>query len=707
MSLETHSFEFGEFLLDAKEKVLLRNGKPLQITPKAFQLLQILVKNHGHLVEREELLNTVWADSFVEEGNLTFTIRMIRKILGDSKQNPRFIETVPKRGYRFIAEIKVSHQTLLNEPKTENVQVSASSQKPYFLIAIAIISLIGIFGVSFVWVREAKVSLSKQPVNLTTNGKITIGSVSPDGKKIVFAQKESSGESLWFREIGTENQTQILPAQAVEFVGLSVSPANDYAYYSVFSKNSSVSTLSRIALNGGNSEPLSEIATDASVSFSPDGKRFAFTDSLISVKETYLKIADADGSNQKVLTKTRGEKRMFPTFLASPVAWSPDGETIACAIREIDENGASYRILLVNPNDGSEKYLSEKRWDLVENIVWKNNDNLALINSEPDSPSKQIWLISKKTGEARQLSNDLNNYQWLSASNGNLFAVQKNVQSSLSVAEYQDENKTLQTKQIFSESGTIKNLEWSTAGKIFYNSWQSGKNEIWQINPDGTTPRQLTTNSNLIYDFAVSPTDGTLVFSALQKGASSLFTADSKGQNIDRLTNGINDFLPRFTSDGKTVIFQSISTIPTLWRVSLDKSQPPTQLTGYAASHPSISTDNKTLAYHFMDYNNGNQRWRLGLMNLESGKLLNKLDFPFPIVERKTAWHPTNQLLTMTFTNGENASFLLLSVNDGKYSTIENIGKGKISSFAWSPDGNRLAFVENHEKSDMVLLNAF
>jgi DNA-binding winged helix-turn-helix (wHTH) protein len=103
MSLETNGFEFGEFLLDTKEKVLWRAGKPVAITPKTFQLLLALVENHGRLVEKDELMRTVWADSYVESGNLTFTINLVRKALGDEKQNPRFIETVPRRGYRFIA----------------------------------------------------------------------------------------------------------------------------------------------------------------------------------------------------------------------------------------------------------------------------------------------------------------------------------------------------------------------------------------------------------------------------------------------------------------------------------------------------------------------------------------------------------------------------------------------------------------------------
>lgn len=106
MLLKTKSFEFEEFRLNTEERVLLRQSEIVSLTPKAFQLLLVLVKNQGRTVQKSELMKEVWADSFVEEGNLTFTINLLRKTLGDDRQNPRFIETIPKHGYRFIAEVK-------------------------------------------------------------------------------------------------------------------------------------------------------------------------------------------------------------------------------------------------------------------------------------------------------------------------------------------------------------------------------------------------------------------------------------------------------------------------------------------------------------------------------------------------------------------------------------------------------------------------
>src|SRR5262249_47210372 len=163
-------------------------------------------------------------------------------------------------------------------------------------------------------------------------------------------------------------------------------------------------------------------------------------------------------SNQNTLVKTNDEKRTLVNFQANPIAWSPDGKAIACAVRETDETGMSYRVLLVDPTDGSEKYLSEKRWTTVESIAWKNNEDLALIDFEPDSPISSIWEISRSSGEARQLTDYSNSYQWLSSANGNLYAVQKRVFSTLHVADFDGTTRTPQSKELFGENNLIDNV---------------------------------------------------------------------------------------------------------------------------------------------------------------------------------------------------------------------------------------------------------
>src|SRR5215469_7274371 len=94
-----HCYEFGPFRLDAAERLLLRDGESVPLTPKAFDLLLALVEGQGHLLGKEELLKRVWPDTFVEEANLASNISQLRKVLGDGENGERYIETTPKRGY--------------------------------------------------------------------------------------------------------------------------------------------------------------------------------------------------------------------------------------------------------------------------------------------------------------------------------------------------------------------------------------------------------------------------------------------------------------------------------------------------------------------------------------------------------------------------------------------------------------------------------
>ncbi len=103
-----HSYDFGPFRLDVGERQLLKKGVSLPLTPKAFEVLTVLVERAGRLVEKDELLDLVWADSFVEEINIARIVHTLRRVLGEDHNSHKFIETVAKRGYRFVAEVTKS-----------------------------------------------------------------------------------------------------------------------------------------------------------------------------------------------------------------------------------------------------------------------------------------------------------------------------------------------------------------------------------------------------------------------------------------------------------------------------------------------------------------------------------------------------------------------------------------------------------------------
>jgi DNA-binding winged helix-turn-helix (wHTH) protein len=127
MQARSLSYEFGAFRLDAVEKTLSADGRPVPLTPKAIETLLALVERHGHLVTKDELFQKVWPDTFVEENNLAQNISQLRRVLGEGLNGGRFIETVPTRGYRFVAPVR---ELIEGEPAAPPPPIGQPNQEP-------------------------------------------------------------------------------------------------------------------------------------------------------------------------------------------------------------------------------------------------------------------------------------------------------------------------------------------------------------------------------------------------------------------------------------------------------------------------------------------------------------------------------------------------------------------------------------------------
>src|ERR1043165_2950164 len=118
-----HLYKFDSFIVDVEEQVLLRDGRMVPLTPKVFETLLLLVQHQGSVVTKQTILNTVWPDVFVEESNITFNITKLRKALGDTRKPPIYIETVPRRGYRFKTEVREIVEDYANADSDNNGRV--------------------------------------------------------------------------------------------------------------------------------------------------------------------------------------------------------------------------------------------------------------------------------------------------------------------------------------------------------------------------------------------------------------------------------------------------------------------------------------------------------------------------------------------------------------------------------------------------------
>ncbi|WP_433983880.1 winged helix-turn-helix domain-containing protein [Tunturiibacter empetritectus] len=162
-------YEFGPFRLDAEKDLLLREGETIPIAPKAFQILLVLIRHHKQVVTKDDLLKTIWPDTFVEEANLSRNIFLLRKALGESPQDHQYIVTVPGRGYRFAEDVQLVSDRELNvvTASHSNVEVEVEETTPWRWMAVAAVLLVAVVaGAWKLFVHRAPALTEKDAVML-------------------------------------------------------------------------------------------------------------------------------------------------------------------------------------------------------------------------------------------------------------------------------------------------------------------------------------------------------------------------------------------------------------------------------------------------------------------------------------------------------------------------------------------------------------
>ncbi len=726
---------FAEFEIDAKSRRLLRDGKLITLNAKTFDLLAFLTANAGRIISKDEILNAVWENQFVEEANLPVQISALRKVLGEPKDVPRFLVTVPGKGYKFVAEVQTTDKMLIDgnhqssqfvgnrDNKTETnlkkngLEETSTPQKPSSRIVLISLGFLCLFSLAAIGLwrvdRKPEETHGLKITRLLSGLNITAVTLSPDGKYAVFAEREADGEGLWLKQIATGSQTRIVAPQHLRYIGLTVSPDNNFVYASMFLENKADTPLWRIPLLGGAAKEIAGIITGISISFSPDGKQFAYTLSDDANNATYVKIADADGSNNRILIRAENSQRNFIIWNSNSLAWSPDGKDIAIALEEKNAAGGKHSgILLADAVNGSERFLLTPSYAEIRDLAWTDTENLAFVGYENDKRGNQLWTVSRQDGTVRQLTDNLPKYKFLSSANGNLLSAQHNTAGHLFIADFNEKSKMIVPREILSE-GTITCVAWTADNKILYVSKQSGTNEIWRVNANGDQAVQLTSDANITYGFTVSHIDDSIVFSSARSGDSknSLWLVNADGKNLRRLTDDANDTFPDFTADGKAVVFQRGlgNEALSIWSISI-KDKSIKQLAVNSSMRPAVSPDGSQIAFYTMASSDGGRDsgWAISLMSSVDGTKLKQLSEPKEnLGERFLRWYPSGEFLSQIESDGKSSNLFLIPTNGGKAQIFPGFGKERIEWFAWSPDGKQIVISQETETQDLVLMNNY
>jgi DNA-binding winged helix-turn-helix (wHTH) protein/Tol biopolymer transport system component len=419
-------FRFGPFELSEREAELRNNGVRIKLQEQSFLVLAELAANAGRVVTREELQQKLWpADTFVDfDVGLNNVIRKLRQTLGDDADNPHYIETIAKRGYRFLAQVFLSSPTApVAEAAAAPVEAVAPKTRSWnWVLAASVVLSVLVGGAIIVWRGKATTPALATEQRITANSPeapVTAAVISPDGKYVAYS--DSTG--VYIRHIDTGETRPLQLPRDFDAVPTSWFPDGTHlllstggALYGIWALGPrGIGTLWRVSLMGGTPQKLIDNASGGTVS--PDGSKIAFLHGDVGVSRE-IWVVGSDGSNpasvveaatrETSVTAGNGSTNQpHASVSLSGVAWSPDGKRLAYFRRfEPDSPGPSEdkRYLeTVEATGGTPKVLKVSR-QLFPVACWATDDRLFYgYRDDPASDRLDygIWSVrvSHKSGD--------------------------------------------------------------------------------------------------------------------------------------------------------------------------------------------------------------------------------------------------------------------------------------------------------------------
>jgi eukaryotic-like serine/threonine-protein kinase len=732
-------YEFDEFRVDTNQKCLWYADRLVSLTPKAFETLLVLIKHRGEIVSKDVLLDEVWADTFVEESTLSQNILTLRKTLGAFQRDKQFIVTVPRRGFRFVADVKeiaadeqffvvekrtrthiVAEQNLIHDSKDTEKSETAAARKSLaqnlfagkYKIFGTVLFALAVLTSGFFALRQilktpdfAETKFQKfKASNLFSDADISRAVISPNGKYLALVKKSDEAESLIVRQIEEANSLEIVPRFEGRIIGATFSPESDYVFYAVYPKNSRSGELYKIPILGGTPQHIVK-DIDSAVSVSADRKKIAFVRRYLNEKEVGLIIADADGKNeQKLAVRPFGEGFQNASF-------SPDGKFISSAVFSKENAERPMEIMLVETKSGEQKSLTPRSWTWIGQTAWlKDGSGVAFVAFSKETPdlADEVWFVSYPQGKARLLENGINGVFGVSLTDdGNsLVTVKSDKITSFVVSPLEDLTKTT---TLLTRNGDQSLLplgaDWTPDNsKIVYSTINNGNADIWIMNSDAGGQKQLTSDPNADTSPKISADGKFIYFLSNRTGLMSVWRMNTDGTNPVRITENQDVFSLDLAPDGREIFYTARAEniyIQKLWKSSPDGAGA-RQLTEKAVFSPKLSPDGKTIACYLSDAESRNLK--LTLLSAENGEVLRQIETPVSEDFGLFDWKRDGQSLYLT-ARENGASALWLQPLDGKapvkLKDWQNEGFFRLNV---SKDGKNLFYEKGVATSSVLLL---
>jgi Tol biopolymer transport system component/DNA-binding winged helix-turn-helix (wHTH) protein len=700
---KTRFYRFDDFIVDAGRCLLLRGDRPVPLNPKAFDLLLTLIESRGQVLTKDELLDRVWPNQSVEEGNLPVHVSAVRKALGERRGENRYVVTLPGRGYRFVADVA----DVPRVPVTAGTDVSNRAYSRWLAPAAVTVIVVGVLlasGVAYGRRHRTRATTDRLSMSgsaratrqLTAVGNVSSAALSRDGRQFAYVLFDKGKESLWLAPINDGAPTQLRPAEDIDYESVTFAPDGGRLFYSMRG------TLYAMPTSGGAPQRIQRV--DGAFSLSPDGTRLAFIRRDNKRHVSAIVVADLNGKDdeREVATLPAGAG-----FSAYGPAWSPDGTMLAIGASALTAAGQSV-MTGIQIADGAMRTLSTQTWSSIGKAAWLGDGSGVVFNAIGANSDYHIWFLGIPTGELHKITNDLSRYGRASVSVSDdgtlLLSVRGEINSSIWAGPASD---AAQSHQVTSRSvGKLDGsagLSWTPAGRIVYASFFNNGYSLWTTSVDGSDAKQLT-SSGFTDTFPKMTADGRhVVFASNRSGGSDIWRINADGGDLLPLTSGGRSGQPDTTRDGRWVLYAaSEDGDQAIWKVSIDGGQP-IRVIG-RASWPRISPDGTMIACAYTD-TAGAPITELAVFSLPDARLISRFDLARgATLNNGVQWTPDGAALVYRdFGEG----LWRQALAGGPPQKMPGVTAKRIYFFDWSRDGRQFAMSYGDESRDVVLISHF
>jgi len=584
-----------------------------------------------------------------------------------------------------------SSSAVVTAARQHKLGVSITSVVAILLVAAAA------YGIYAFLSRTRPTPFQNVSVNkITDTGKARLVAIAPDGKYILNVLEENGQQSLWLRNVPTNSNTQVMPPEPLQYVGVRFSPDGNYLYFVRGDLGEALHFLYRAPVLGGTPQKL-VTDVDTNITFSPDGHSLAYVvQNNPELGKFRLVVHSLETGEGKTLVTGNMNQ-----LLVDP-AWSPDGKLIVCMA--LQPGDAISGLVAIDPLTGKQNLFSQSKWGVLSKPVWLPDGSglLALsADRETNYTRSRIVEVSYPDGALRAVTHDINDYTDLSvAADGHTLAtvLQQNhynlfVAPASALGSAQPEQLT--------SGAPVYDFSWTPDGQMILSQDLS----LSLFNPASRSKTPLTSRQD---GFASQPSACAnghyIVFTLAQHGGAkrqNIWRMDSGGGNLKQLSDGKNDLAGVCSPDRQWVFYSDQSNGAKLTKVPLDGGQPQ-RVTELPALGIDISPNGKLVAFATFA-GPSSPKEMLALAPVDSPQNAKLLELQRPL-QGNTRFTPDGKAVVYPFRDKDADNLWLEPIDGSPGKQLTNFQSERISDFRWSFDGKQLGLIRGHTDSDVVLL---